>query len=137
MPRASGTSPAFPSGGRAAGGLLRSRARWRSARGRCSSLTPGTGRCPLARISNGCPGAAMAFDYRATFQLHEGRAVLVPSQVALTDIEGPLVLDNRRVTSDGLTMMVESSPVWVRGEIAYLTDAHLDLAIRSASLDLA
>ena len=90
-----------------------------------------------ARLLVSRRGAAMAFDYRATFQLHEGRAVLVPSQVALTDIEGPLVLDNRRVTSDGLTMMVESSPVWVRGEIAYLADAHLDLAIRSASLDLA
>src|SRR5438876_174745 len=89
-----------------------------------------------ARLLVSRRGAAMAFDYRATFQLHEGRAVLVPSQVALTDIEGPLVLDNRRVTSDGLTMMVESSPVWVRGEIAYLADAHLDLAIRSASLDL-
>ena len=90
-----------------------------------------------ARLLVSGRGPATAFDYRATLQLHDGRAVLVPSQVALTGIEGPLVLDNRRVTSNGLTMMVDTSPVWVRGEIAHLAGAHLDLAVRSASLDLA
>src|SRR3989442_11887593 len=69
--------------------------------------------------------------------MHDGRAVLLPTQVTLSEIEGPLLLDNRRVTSDGLAMIVDASPVWVRGEITYMAGAHLDLAIRSASLDLA
>src|SRR3989441_3975784 len=81
-------------------------------------------------------GPETAFDYRANLRMHDGRAVLLPTQVMLSGIEGPLVLDNRRVTSDGLAMVVDASPVWMRGEITHMAGAHLDLVIRSASLDL-
>ncbi len=82
-------------------------------------------------------GGDMALDYRAALQMHNGRAVLLPQQITVSGIEGPLVLDNRSVLSDGLAEMVDTSPVWVRGEVTTVADAHLNLAVRSTSLELA
>jgi len=75
-------------------------------------------------------------DYRGRLQLHDGRALLLPQRVALADIEGSVVIDNTRATTDGLTMTVERSPVWVRGEVAHVGGPRVDLTVRSASLDL-
>lgn len=81
-------------------------------------------------------GADTATDYRASLQMHDGRAILLPQRITLSGIEGPLSVDNRRVGSEGLAMMVDTSPVWLRGEITHLAGAYLDLGVRSASLDL-
>ncbi len=81
-------------------------------------------------------GTETAVDYRARLQVHDGRAVILPQRVALDGIEGPLVIDNTRVTTEGMTVVVERSPVWVRGEIRPLAGPYVDLAVRSASMDL-
>jgi translocation and assembly module TamB len=81
-------------------------------------------------------GTETAVDYRARLQIHDGRAVILPQRVALAGIEGPLVLENTRLATDGMTVVVERSPVWVRGEIRPLVGPYVDLAVRSASLDL-
>ncbi len=80
---------------------------------------------------------ATAADYRARLRLSDSRAVLMPQQIPISGIEGPVELDNRRVASEGLAMTVGTSPVWVRGEVRHLAGMHLDLAVRSPSLDLA
>jgi len=81
-------------------------------------------------------GSGTAVDYRARLHLSDGRALLTPQQVPISGIEGPLELDNGRVASEGLAMTVGTSPVWVRGEIRHVAGVHLDLAVRSASVDL-
>jgi len=82
-------------------------------------------------------GTDTAGDIRGRLQIHDGRAILLPQRVALTDIEGPVVVDNTRAMTDGLTMTVERSPVWLRGEVAHVGGPRVDLAVRSVSMDLA
>lgn len=81
-------------------------------------------------------GTETVGDYRGRLQLHEGRALLLPQRVALSEIEGPVVVDNTRAMTDGLTLTVERSPVWLRGEVTHVGGPRVDLAVRSDSLDL-
>jgi len=81
-------------------------------------------------------GSGSAIDYRGRLRMHDGRAVLRPQRITLSGIEGPLAVANGRVATDGLTMVADTSPVWMRGEISHTSGAYLDLAVRSPSLDL-
>jgi translocation and assembly module TamB len=87
---------------------------------------------------------AIALDYRGRLVLRAGRAELLPQRTILADINGPLLVDNNGVSTDGLTMTVGSatrrgriSPVSVRGTITHVAGVHLDLAVHSPSLNLA
>ncbi len=82
-------------------------------------------------------GADVVLDYRGHLRLRDGRALLLPRKTVLAEVDGPLTVDNFALATEGLTMMVDSSPVWVRGEIRYASEVVLDLAVRSSSLDLA
>ncbi len=89
-------------------------------------------------------GNEIALDYRGRLDLRGGEALLLPQRTLLSAINGPLVVDNNGITTDGLAMAVGSpslrdrvSPVWMRGAITHVAGVHLDLAVRSPSLDLA
>jgi translocation and assembly module TamB len=79
----------------------------------------------------------VVLDYRGALTLRDGKALLLPQRTVLTEMNGPLEVDNIRVATDGLTMRVGSSRVWVRGEVAHAPAVDLDLVVRSPSLDLA
>lgn len=81
-------------------------------------------------------GGAIALDYRGTLTLRDGKALLLPRKTLLSDIDGPLAVDNLGVTTEGLTMAVDASPLWVRGTVLHHAGVSLDLALRSPSLDL-
>ena len=91
-------------------------------------------------------GRSEVLDYRGRLTLRDGRALLLPQQTLLSDVDGPLSINSLEVSTEGLTMAVglstptrrsESSPMWVRGAITHLAGVHLDLAVRSSFLDLA
>lgn len=91
-------------------------------------------------------GHSVVLDYRGRLLLRNGQALLLPQRTTLSEINGPLVVDNVGISTDGATMVVSgalpgvrapASPVWVRGTITHVAGVHLDLAIRSPSLDLA
>ncbi|HET6781650.1 MAG TPA: translocation/assembly module TamB domain-containing protein, partial [bacterium] len=86
----------------------------------------------------------IALDYRGRLLLRAGRVELLPQRTVLSDVNGPLLVDNSGVSTEGLTMAVGSasargsiSPIWVRGTITHVAGVHLDLAVRSPSLNLA
>jgi len=86
----------------------------------------------------------IALDYRGRLLLRAGRAELLPQRTLLSDINGPLLVENTGVSTESLTMAVGSasargpiSPIWVRGTITHVAGVHLDLAVRSPSLNLA
>ena len=79
---------------------------------------------------------AIALDYRGTLRMRDGKALLLPQKTLLSDIDGPLAVDNLGVATAGLTMAVDASPVWVRGSISHHAGVYLDLALRSDALDL-
>lgn len=81
-------------------------------------------------------GGSIVLDYRGDLTMHDGQALLLPRKTLLSDIDGPLVVDNLGVTTDGLTMAVDASPLWVRGTVLHHAGVHLDLALRSSALDL-
>ncbi|MGH2349659.1 MAG: hypothetical protein ACRDFT_09370, partial [bacterium] len=78
----------------------------------------------------------IALDYRAALTLREGKALLLPQRTVLAEMNGPLSVDNIRVSTEGLTMRVGASPVWLRGDITHAPAVDLDLVIRAARLDL-
>lgn len=91
-------------------------------------------------------GRREVLDYRGALVMRDASAFLLPQKMLFSDINGPLAVDNIGVSSDGLTMTVGGalgveraggSPVWVRGAITHLAGVHLDLAVRSPSLNLA
>lgn len=89
-------------------------------------------------------GKDIVLDYRGRLVLRSGQALLLPQRTLLSEINGPLVVDNTGVATDGLSMTAGSpsvrgrvSPVWMRGTITHVAGVHLDLAVRSSSLDLA
>lgn len=81
-------------------------------------------------------GGTIALDYRGRLTLRDGRALLLPQQTVLSDIDGPLAVDNIGVTSEGLTMAVAASPVWVKGKVSHIAGVSVDLVLRSPALDL-
>lgn len=89
-------------------------------------------------------GNDIALDYRGQLQLRSGQALLLPQQTLLSEVTGPLGVDNTGISTGGLSMSVSSasargraSPVWMRGTIRHVGGVNLDLAVRSPSLDLA
>src|SRR3990172_1666208 len=79
-----------------------------------------------------CPGEPSS-------QTSTGRAGWTTSaarRTLLSDIDGPLTVDNLGVTTTGLTMAVDASPVSARGRITYQGGAAMDLALRSRAIDL-
>ncbi|HEY6101648.1 MAG TPA: translocation/assembly module TamB domain-containing protein [bacterium] len=81
-------------------------------------------------------GRRVVLDYRGRLQMHDGRALLLPRRTLLSDIDGPLTVDNVGATTPGVTMAVDASPVSIRGQITYPGGAAMDLVVRSRSLDL-
>ncbi|HEU5299739.1 MAG TPA: translocation/assembly module TamB domain-containing protein [bacterium] len=80
--------------------------------------------------------STIALDYRGTLRLRDGRALLLPQGTLLSDIDGPLAVDNLGVATEGLTLALDASPLWVRGSIGHHAGVYLDLALRSEALDL-
>jgi translocation and assembly module TamB len=81
-------------------------------------------------------GRRVVLDYQGRLQMQDGRALLLPRRTVLSDIDGPLAVDNVGVTTTGVTMAVDASPVSIRGRITYPGGAAMDLVLRSRSLDL-
>ncbi len=81
-------------------------------------------------------GSRVTLDYRGHLRMHDGQALLLPQRLLLSEIDGPLVVDNLGESTDGLTMTVGASPVWVRGTVTHHTGVYVDLVVRSRSLDL-
>jgi autotransporter translocation and assembly factor TamB len=81
-------------------------------------------------------GQHIVLDYRGELRMHDGRALLLPNRTLLSDIDGPLAVDNVGVTTTGVTMAVDASPLTARGRITYAGEAAMDLAVRSRGLDL-
>ncbi|HLA24549.1 MAG TPA: translocation/assembly module TamB domain-containing protein, partial [bacterium] len=81
-------------------------------------------------------GGRIVLDYRGQLTMRDGRALLLPRRTLLSDIDGPLTVDNLGVTTTGLTMAVDASPVSARGRITYQGGAAMDLALRSRAIDL-
>jgi translocation and assembly module TamB len=86
----------------------------------------------------------IALDYQGRLLLRAARAELLPQRTTLSEINGPLLVDNTGVSTEGLRMAVGSasprgpiSPIWVRGTITHVAGAHFDLAVRSPALNLA
>lgn len=82
-------------------------------------------------------GEQVVLDYRGRLTILDGKAVVGPRKTALSEINGALAVDNIGLSTDGLALKVDASPLWVRGEITHLSGVELDLAVRSPSLDLA
>jgi len=80
---------------------------------------------------------SVALDYRASLTLRDGKALLLPQRTVLAEMNGPLVVDNIRASTQGLTMRVGASPVWVRGDVTHAPAVDLDLVVRATGLDLA
>lgn len=81
-------------------------------------------------------GRDVVLDYRGALVMRDGKALLLPQKTLLSDIDGPLEVDSLGVTTGGLTMAVDASPLWVRGIITHHAGVYLDLALRTGSLDL-
>ena len=81
-------------------------------------------------------GGRIVLDYRGQLRMRGGRALLLPRRTLLSDIDGPLTVDNVGVSTPGITMAVDTSPVSARGRITYPGGAAMDLALRSRALDL-
>ena len=81
-------------------------------------------------------GGRIVLDYRGELRMRDGRALLMPRRTLLSDIDGPLAVDNLGVTTTGLTMAVDASPVTARGRITYQGGASMDLVLRSRTIDL-
>jgi translocation and assembly module TamB len=81
-------------------------------------------------------GKRTVLDYRGQLRVHDGRALLLPRRVLLSEIDGPLTVDNLGVTTAGLTVAVDASPVSARGRITYPGGAAMDLVVRSRALNL-
>lgn len=82
-------------------------------------------------------GLGTTLDYRGHLTLHHGHATMLPDQTPLTEINGPLLVDQTSVSTSGLTARVGVSPIFVRGDIGLVGGIEMDLLVRSASLDLA
>lgn len=81
-------------------------------------------------------GQRIVLDYRGNLVMRDGRAALLAQESVLSDIDGPMSVDNLGITTDGMTLAVDGSPVWVRGSVMHHAGVHLDLALRSDVLDL-
>lgn len=81
-------------------------------------------------------GQKVVLDYRGNLVMRDGKALLLPQQTQLSNIDGPMSVDNLGVTTDGMTMAVDASPLWVRGTVMHHAGVYLDLALRSEVLDL-
>ncbi len=80
--------------------------------------------------------SGITFDYHGQLRVRDGRALLLPQKTLLGEMNGPLTVDPSGISSDGLTMTVGTSPIFVRGEIRYASGVLLDLVVRSPSLEL-
>ena len=81
-------------------------------------------------------GQKVVLDYRGNLVMRDGKAVLPAQATVLSNIDGPMSVDNLGITTDGMTMAVDASPLWVRGTVMHHAGVHLDLALRSEVLDL-
>ncbi len=82
-------------------------------------------------------GLDTTLDYRGRLMMRHGQAALLPQKTAFAEISGPLVVDTTSIATDGLTMTVDTSPVFVRGDVGFASGVAVDLLVRSTSLDLA
>lgn len=81
-------------------------------------------------------GGQIVWDYRGSVRLRDGRVRLLPRRTLLSDIDGVLAVDNLGVTTAGVSMAVDGSPIAAQGRIMYEGGTALDLAVRSHALNL-
>jgi translocation and assembly module TamB len=78
-----------------------------------------------------------AVDYTAAIRLDDAEALYRPAGLPLRHARGELQLTAGRVAADGLTLVADNSPVWVRGDVSYAGPPWLDIVVRGERLDLA
>ena len=81
-------------------------------------------------------GTRVVLDYRGRLTLRDGRALVLPRRTLLSDIDGPLSVDNLGVSTTGVTMALNASPLSARGRISFAGGTAMDLVLRSRTLDL-
>jgi translocation and assembly module TamB len=81
--------------------------------------------------------SGLAIDYTGTATLADAALEYLPTHLRLQRVSGPLALDSARVSSSGIALVANGSPVRVQGDVAFPGGPWLDLAISSPGLDLA
>ncbi len=81
-------------------------------------------------------GDGVALDYTGTIRLADARIDYAPTHLSLRHVSGSIGLDASRVSTSGLNLEANGSPLRVRGDVALPGGAWLDLVISSPSLDL-
>jgi len=81
--------------------------------------------------------AGVTMDYTAAIQLDDAEALYRPARIPLRHARGELQLTAGHVGADGLTLIADGAPIWVRGDVSYAGSPWLDLVVRGERLDLA
>jgi uncharacterized protein involved in outer membrane biogenesis len=81
--------------------------------------------------------SGVTMDYTAAIRLDDAAALYRPAGLPLRHAQGELQLTAGRVAADGLTLVADDSPVWVRGDVSYAGPPWLDVVVRGEDLDLA
>ena len=81
--------------------------------------------------------SGVTMDYTAAIRLDDAEALYRPAGIPLKHAQGELQLTAGHLAADGLTLVADASPVWVRGDVSYAGPPWLDVVVRAEHLDLA
>ncbi len=74
--------------------------------------------------------------YTATIRLNDAEALYRPAAMPLRHVNGEMQVTSGHVSADGMTLIADDSPVWVRGDVSYAGDPWLNLVVRWQRIDL-
>jgi translocation and assembly module TamB len=81
-------------------------------------------------------GTGAAVDYAGQVSLRDASVAYEPRHLVAAHVTGPLRVDVTHVATDGLALVVDGSPLWVRGRLDYPGHPWLDVVVRSSRFDL-
>jgi translocation and assembly module TamB len=81
-------------------------------------------------------GERLVLDYRGTLALRDGAGQILPQRVPVRHVTGTVTVNNLHLESDGIRLVLGTSPLEVSGEVSLVGGGRLDLVVRSPGLDL-
>lgn len=78
----------------------------------------------------------LVVDYSGRVDLHDAAAAYLPRRVVLQHGSGDVTVDTTHAATQGLSVVADGAPLWVRGRIDYPGGPWLEVIVRSREFDL-